>query len=124
MNAAWGALLADAPVLVERDKVTVGDHSWSGDNLACLMVRPHPKSATASVGVIAGTGLPGLRLTDRLGYFTLGVGFPDLTILSSDMLLTPNAGVKAVGFFDSAWRLDPGHRVFEAPATSKGKDAK
>jgi hypothetical protein len=55
-HAHWGALLADSPVQVTRGEVRVGDRKESGDDLTCLFVRPRPVSATASVGVVSGTG--------------------------------------------------------------------
>src|SRR5262249_24927367 len=73
-NATWQALLAESPVQVEAGKVRIGDRDITGDNLACLFLRPRKGSETACVAVVGGTGLAGMRLTDRLPYFTSGVG--------------------------------------------------
>ena len=60
------------------------------------------------VGVVAGTGLPGLRLTERLPYFSSGIGFPDLTVLSTDMLTKGAPGVLCAGFFGNDWSAEHG----------------
>lgn len=104
-NAAWKALLADSPVQVRRGVVEIGKRRDSGDDLACLFVRPRPGSDRASVGVVGGTGLPGLRLTDRLPYFISGVGYPDYLALSTDVLTRGEEAAIEAGFFGTDWRL-------------------
>src|SRR5262249_58710797 len=106
-NAAWGVLLRDSPVQVRRDGVTVGDRTLLGDDLACLFLRPRPGSDTASVGVVAGTGLPGMRLTDRVTYFVSGVGMPDCPVLGTEALARGTASVRAAGFFCPARGAPP-----------------
>jgi hypothetical protein len=107
-NTAWAALLGSSPVQVHRGTVTVGSRTVSGDSLACLLTRPRPGSNTALVGVVSGTGLPGMRLTERLNYFFSGVEFPDCTILSPEMLTGAASGVRLAGFFGEDWSLDSG----------------
>ena len=108
VNAAWDALLADSPVVVERERVRVGARSLKGEDLAVLFVRPRPDSEIASVGVVAGTGLPGARLTDRIPYFVSGIAFPDLTVLDSSCLSAREAGLRAAAFFGPDWSLENG----------------
>ena len=48
-NAAWPALLGESPVQVRRGQVKVGPRSVTGDDLACLFIRPRPGSDVASV---------------------------------------------------------------------------
>lgn len=107
-NAAWKLLLADSPVQVNRGAVIIGERSLQGEGLACLLVRPRSGSSTALVGVVAGTGLAGMRLTDRLPYFTAGAGVPDCLVLSTDMLTTGVGGVLAAGFFGVDWSVPRG----------------
>lgn len=107
-NAAWQLLLGDGPVQVRRGSVNIGSRAIAGENLACLFVRPRAGSATALVGAVAGTGIAGLRLTDRLPYFTAGAGFPDCLVLSTDMLTKGMEGVLAGGFFGEDWSVDRG----------------
>lgn len=111
-NAAWQLLLGDSPVQVHRGAVHVGDRTLSGEGLACLFVRPRSGSTTALVGAVAATGLPGMRLTDRLPYFTAGAGVPDCLILSTDMLTKGVEGVLAAGFFGADWSLRGGEFVW------------
>ena len=80
-NAAWPALLGESPVQVRRGQVRIGGRTVSGDDLACLFCRPRPGSDRASVGVVAGSGPAGLRLTQQLPYFTSGVAYPDCMLL-------------------------------------------
>ncbi len=104
-NRAWAALLADSPIDVRRDAARVGDRAIEGADVACLFLRPRPGSNVACVGVVAGTGLAGMRLTNQIPYFVSGAGFPDWTVLDSTMLERESAGVVGCGFFDDAWRL-------------------
>jgi hypothetical protein len=107
-NAAWAALLGESPVQVRRAAVTIGGRVIVGEDLACLFVRPRPGSRRALVGVVAGSGAVGLRLTERLPYFLSGVGYPDCLVLGPDVLSVGTAGVRAAGFFGHDWGVDSG----------------
>jgi hypothetical protein len=108
MNAAWKTLLPEAPVQVKRGRLSVGKQKLEGRDLACLFIRPRPASDIASVGVVAGTGIAGLRLTDALPYLYAGYSFPDLLIARPPLLTEGNRGVEAAGFFGPDWRLESG----------------
>ncbi|MGC8668548.1 MAG: prolyl oligopeptidase family serine peptidase [Chthonomonadales bacterium] len=105
-NLAWNKLLGDSPVQVDGKGVTIGATVLSRPDLACLFVRPRPGSSTAYVAAVSGTGLPGMRLTDRLNYFLSGVAYPDFTVLTSEMLARGWPAVRAAGFFGNDWGLD------------------
>jgi dienelactone hydrolase len=107
-NAAWSALLARSPVQVHRGRLQIADRQLEESNLACLFVRPRPGSDTASVGIVSGTGLAGLRLTDRLPYFVSGTGFPDCVVLGPELLTEGVRGVRAAGFFGNDWGVAKG----------------
>jgi dienelactone hydrolase len=107
-NSAWNRLLANSPVQVGRGSIHADGREETGEDLACLFLRPRPGSDRASVGVVTGTGLAGMRLTDRLTYFTSGVAYPDCIILGPDVLAAGNAGVRAAGFFGIDWSVDSG----------------
>ena len=114
-NAAWKALLADCPIQVTRGRVQVGDRVLEGDDLAVLALYPRPAAAgsgRALVGVVAGTGPAGLRLTERLPYFVSGVAYPDWIVIGPEMLQSGSAGVRAAGFFNNDWQLDPGQSAW------------
>ena len=107
-NGAWQALLGDCPLGVFRDRVEVFDRTIEGEDLACVLTYPRPDSDRALVAVVAGTGLIGSRLTDRLPYFVSGVQYPDWTVLDPEMLSRGIEGVRAAGFFGSDWDLETG----------------
>ena len=107
-NGAWPLLLADSPVQVRRGAVQLGSRTISGDNLACLFLRPLPGDDAALVGVVAGSSVAGQRLSERMAYFLSGSGFPDCLVASSEMLTKGIAGVRAAGFFGGDWGVESG----------------
>ncbi len=107
-NGAWPVLLGESPVQVSRGRVSVGGRNVSGDDLACLFIRPRPGSNEASVGVITGSGPTGLRLTDRLPYFTSGVAYPDCLVLRAKNLLESSGAPIAAGYFGAGWDVETG----------------
>jgi hypothetical protein len=107
-NAAWNVLLGQSPVQVRRGVVKVGDREQHGEDLACLFCRPRPGSEVASVAVISGTGMVGLRLTERVPYFMAGVGFPDFILFGSETLTKASEGVRGAGYFGNDWSVDKG----------------
>jgi hypothetical protein len=107
-NAAWPVLLSKGPVQVRRGQVQIGRRTVSGDDLACLFLQPRPGSDRAAVGVVAGTGLVGLRLTQRLPYFTSGVAYPDCLLLRAPSQTDNGSGLLAAGYFGADWGVDSG----------------
>jgi len=115
MNSAWSNVLADSPIDTWRGRVRVGERVIDGDDLATLFIRPHPDSDVCSVGVVAGTGMPGLRGTNQAPYFMSGVHYPDWIVLDGSAKLLGVEGVVAAGYFagdwslgsDNAWRENP-----------------
>ncbi|HET6384617.1 MAG TPA: prolyl oligopeptidase family serine peptidase [Armatimonadota bacterium] len=114
-NAAWSALLKNSPVQVRRGKVQIGDRTISGPDMACLFVRPRPGSDRACVGIVSGTGIVGMRLTDRLLCFVSDVGYPDCIVIGADMLTRGMEGVRAAGFFGIDWGVPDGDFVWTEP---------
>lgn len=105
-NRAWRDLLGASPVQVARGKITVGSETRTGDNLMCLFLRPRPGSDTALVGAVTGTGMPGLRLTDRLPVFVSGVQYPDWVVADTSVLADTTKGIVGAGYFGNDWKLD------------------
>ena len=62
----------------------------------------------ACVGVVAGTGMTGLRLTERLPYFISGVAYPDCTVFTAKGLKEGAAPILAAGYFGQDWGVDTG----------------
>src|SRR5205807_7711400 len=111
-NAAWGALLVGSPVVLRPGSLRVGGRELPGTDLACLFLRPRPGGTRATVGVVGGTGLAGMRLTDRLPYFTSGIGYPDLIALGPETLSQGAGGVRVAGFFGQDWGVETGEFVW------------
>ncbi|MBL9137910.1 MAG: prolyl oligopeptidase family serine peptidase [Verrucomicrobiales bacterium] len=108
MNAAWARLLGDSPVQVRRGEVRVGERAVARPDVACLFLRPRPDSEVASVAVISGTGMAGLRMCDRLPYFMAGTAYPDYLVVGTDALARGNRGIVTAGFFGNDWSLADG----------------
>jgi pimeloyl-ACP methyl ester carboxylesterase len=105
-NRAWKAVLDDCPLRVEPGAVRVGERSLAGDDLALVAVFPRRGSARGLVGVVGGSGLVGMRLTERLPHFVSGVAYPDWTVLGPEVLEAGVDGVYGTGFFDNSWSVD------------------
>ncbi|CAN5760745.1 alpha/beta hydrolase [soil metagenome] len=104
-NAAWENLLADCPIQVDRNRVTLGDKTWTGDDLAGYFTWPIKNSPVTSVAVISGSGLKGMRAADANQYFAGGSGFPDFMIFKLGMLVAGAKEIQLAGFFDNNWEL-------------------
>jgi len=76
------------------------------------MIRPRKDSATASVGVVAGTGIQGLMAVVPNCYFVAGTGYPDLMIITPEMYLQGVNGVMAAGYFGNDWGVETGSIVW------------
>lgn len=110
-NSAWGQLLNDCPIQVQRNKVTAGNNTWNGDDLSAYFVWPSKKSPVTSVAVIAGSGIKGMNAANANQYFAGASGFPDFMIYKLDMLRDGSRGIQLSGFYDNEWKLGNGDSV-------------
>ncbi len=60
-NSAWQSLLANSPLQVQRGSIKIGDETFKGDDLGVYFTYPRADSRVASVSVIAGTGVLGMK---------------------------------------------------------------
>ena len=104
-NAAAATLLKDCPVKLEKGKATVGDKTWTGDELGAYYMWPQAGNNKTSIAVIGGTGIKGMKAADANQYFSGGSGFPDFMIFTIDMLKDGDKAIKAAGYFDNKWAL-------------------
>lgn len=104
-NKAWNILLNECPISVDRNRVTVGDRYWQGNDLAAYFVWPVPGSHRASVAVVSGSGIAGMHAANANQYFAGASGFPDYMIFGLDMLKNGSNEVKMAGYFDHKWTL-------------------
>jgi dienelactone hydrolase len=107
-SSVWKSLLPDCPVQVHRGFVRIGERQESGLDLACTFLRPRPGGDGTCVGVVSGSGIFGMRLTDRLPYFVSGVAYPDMTLIGPEMLSSSSTGARAAGFFGNDWSVKNG----------------
>jgi len=107
-NRAWGQVLTSGPVDVGRGRVKIGERAWEGGEYGCLFIRPRKGSERGSVAAVGGSGVVGMRLTDRMPYFVSGVGYPDCIVLTPAALRDGAKGVAAAGFFAVDWGVEGG----------------
>lgn len=105
-NRAWAALLSTSPVQAERGRLRVGLRTEQGDDLAFTMVRPRTGTDDRLVAVVGGTGVKGMRLTNRLRYFWAGVAYPDWLLIGPEALTSGDPGIRAAGYFAEDWDVD------------------
>jgi poly(3-hydroxybutyrate) depolymerase len=115
INAAWGPLLAESPLVVHEGGVFIGEHEYKDDWFAALFCRPRMGSDAALIGAVGITGMRGAHATERLPYFSSGVAYPDWTVLSSRVLSEGMAGVEAAGFFANDWGLSESDSAYASP---------
>ncbi|KQR66906.1 prolyl oligopeptidase family serine peptidase [Pedobacter sp. Leaf176] len=103
-NAAWANLLKDCPIRVTNVQITVGGNTWKGDNLGAYYIWPQ-KDNKHLIGVVASTGVTGMKSAYANQYFAGGSGFPDYMIFSSDLSKQGVKGIKLAGFYDNDWNF-------------------
>ena len=107
-NLAWEILLAESPVKVYRGRIVIGDRTITGDDIACYFTRPLQGSDNCSVGIIAGTGIRGMRAAYPNQYFIAGTAFPDLTVFRMPRAGSGFDAVECAGFFGNDWSVTEG----------------
>lgn len=115
-NSLWSRLLSTSPVQVRNGQASVGGRPETGDDLACLFVRPRDESPTALVAAIGGTGVTGMRATDRLPMFVSGVRLPDLLLFGAAAIERGVGEVRAAGWFGIDWNVDGGEFAWRETA--------
>lgn len=105
-NSCWNSLLPNREIDLGRGWLKIGERRFEGDDLAALFLQPRPGSTVASVMAVAGTGLEGMRATERLPYFTAGVQYPDLFAFRSSLYREGAEATIAVGFLGPDWTLE------------------
>ena len=112
-NKAWNKLLKNAPIQVLKGEIRMGDKVLKGNDLGTYFVYPRPDSPTASVGVVAVTGIEGMKATYPNDYISGITGFPDLLIFNVDILKEGIHGIRVSGFFGNDWSVENGCFITE-----------
>ncbi|WP_456441314.1 carboxylesterase family protein, partial [Caldithrix abyssi] len=105
-NGAWHTLLKDCPIQILEGEIKFGSETLKGNDLAALFVFPRRDSDFASVGVVGGTGINGMRATNTQKYLYAGNGYPDFMVFQSAIYDGGLAAIKAIGYFSNQWKLD------------------
>ncbi|MCB9891539.1 MAG: prolyl oligopeptidase family serine peptidase [Planctomycetes bacterium] len=111
-NRAWDAVLPEGAPRVETNRVTFATHVFEGDRLGALFTYPRRGEDDTLVGVVAGSGIPGMRSTDMLPYFVSGVAYPDWIVFDADVWEKTFDAVRGAGFFDEIWSVDDEQSVW------------
>ena len=104
-NRTWSLLLKGCPIQVRKNEIIIADKSYKGEDLGTYFVYPHPVSDKALVGVVAGTGISGMRATSPNNYISGITGFPDIMIFRADILRDGLSEMELVDFFNNDWTL-------------------
>ncbi|MDG5800054.1 prolyl oligopeptidase family serine peptidase [Marinilabiliaceae bacterium ANBcel2] len=112
-NSVWNQLLSHSPVQIKSGLVDFGDREYSGDNLGALFVFPKYNHDSASVGVVAGTGIKGMRSVANNSYFSGVTGYPDILIFSDEVLYNGSESIKVSGFFGYDWGIENGDFIIK-----------
>ena len=107
-NKAWNLLLANSPVQVSTKGIQVGKESMRGKGKAILFIRPKNNSDDNLVGVVGGTDLQGMQLTNHISYMYQGFALPDLTIFNTKAIGGEIGHLEKIGFFGKDWKVESG----------------
>lgn len=110
-NRAWAQVLGNCPVRVERKGIRFGNKFFAGPDLGAMFCYPHSSDDKALVGVVAGTGRPGMLATYSNHYFSGITGFPDLLIFTHNWIKDGPEAIKVSGFFGNDWSVENGDFV-------------
>ena len=95
-----------------RGRVKLGEREFSSEEFASVTLHTRAGEPRNLVAIVSGTGPIGMRLCDRLPYFVSGVAYPDVTVLSPEVLIDGLPGIVATGFFGNDGTLEKGEFGF------------
>ncbi|MGE0144466.1 MAG: prolyl oligopeptidase family serine peptidase [Planctomycetota bacterium] len=107
-NSAWDRVLQGTEIDLDQGRLRVGTREFLGEDLALLAVRPRRDSAMASVAIVGGTGLIGMRATTDMPYFVSGVAYPDWTVFRATFARDGLTAILGAGWFANDWTCPDG----------------
>ncbi len=127
-NSAAAHLTEGQSARVERAAVTLAGRRIEGDDIGLLAIGTFttgPEHASRMYALIGGTGLAGMKATDRMPYLLSGVGIPDVCVFRADLWTKGTAGIESAGFLGRDL-TEPGSEIIwrtagEPPAASPTK---
>ncbi len=111
-NQVSGRIAAGLPMQSRNGRLFL-DGRDLGDGLAAVFVYPNPLNPDRLVLVRMGTDDEHTRLSCFWSLVASSTGIPDFIIFDRRVRRYGWAGVRAAGFFDPNWNLDPGSTFFE-----------
>jgi poly(3-hydroxybutyrate) depolymerase len=114
-NAAW-SLVREDKIRIRPGEIRIGKKKIKGKDLGVLIIRPRRGSRVACVGAVGGTGIVGMRLTDRRPYLQAGFAYPDLAVFCPPENGDAGSIVCGAGFFGLDWRAKSGEFVWTGRA--------
>jgi predicted esterase len=111
-NRAWKLVLDDVPVVIKNGEILFGDNILKGDDMGAFYIYPRSGSGTASVGIVAGTGIKGMKTAFTNNYFAGFNGYPDLLIFDTGYIKEGVDGILVSGFFNNLWEIEKGNFSF------------
>ncbi len=100
-------------VSIDGGAYTIGGAVTRRDSgMAILAIMPGLTDDTL-IGVVAGVDESGQRLCEQVPVFVSGIGYPDWTLLSTDMLRNGFEGIIGAGFFDANWDYSPDQSAWQ-----------
>jgi hypothetical protein len=100
------------PVVIKNGEILFGDNILKGDDMGAFYIYPRSGSNTASVGIIAGTGIKGMKAAFTNNYFAGFNGYPDLLIFDTGYIKEGVDGILVSGFFNNLWEIEKGNFSF------------
>lgn len=107
-NLAWNQLLGHCPVQVKNGSISFGERVFDCESLGVYFIYPRHDSQFSSIGVVAGSGIDGMKALYPNDYFSGITGFPDLLIFDVDWIKENLDGVIVSGFFGNDWSVEGG----------------
>ena len=104
-NSAYPLLLAGCPVSIGAGLARIGSKEYRSGDIGAYFVWPRKGSNHASIAVIGGTGIKGMRAAESNQYFTGGSGFPDFLFFNASLFMQGEKGLQAAGYFNTDWTL-------------------
>ncbi len=122
-NTAAARLTTKGATNVSRGSAALGGRTLQGDDIGMLSVGTFTTSTTGTrmYALIGGTGIAGMKATDRMPYLLSGVGIPDVCMFRSDIWSKGTQGIECAGFFGANLGMEGSEIVWREPATTGNK---